>query len=251
MKGHRYYEIDTQHSQEAAYRAIAEGIVLLKNQEQVLPLKIDASVNMVGEGVHTLLECGGGSAEVLRKRSESLYECMRAKAGVSAIENWEEIETSDADYVVLVGKSRGQEGVDRAAMLLDQEDQEFVVHTLKKAKEEGKKTILILNIAGPVDMREYEAYADAVLCVFIPGCQGNRALADVIYGDVNPSGKLAITFPKNMRTARLLAIFRAIMPRYGMGRGFMWDIVITILSSWSLRIRLATDYPIPGFPYMT
>ena len=196
VKGHRYYEIDTQHSQEAAYRAIAEGIVLLKNQEQVLPLKIDASVNMVGEGVHTLLECGGGSAEVLRKRSESLYECMRAKAGVSAIENWEEIETSDADYVVLVGKSRGQEGVDRAAMLLDQEDQEFVVHTLKKAKEEGKKTILILNIAGPVDMREYEAYADAVLCVFIPGCQGNRALADVIYGDVNPSGKLAITFPK-------------------------------------------------------
>lgn len=193
-KGHKYQELDPQYSQNAAYRAVAEGIVLLKNRD-VLPLEKSAAVNLQGEGVHTLLECGGGSAEVLRKKSESLYEVMAGKAGKENVTADGRLEDSAAEYILLVGRARGREGADREAMLLDKEDQTFVVNTLKKAKECGKKTILILNIAGPVDVREYEEYADAVLCVFIPGCQGNRALADVIYGDVNPSGKLAVTFP--------------------------------------------------------
>lgn len=101
----------------------------------------------------------------------------------------------EPEYVVVVGRSKGREGEDRAAMLLEPEDQVFVTKTLRDAKAAGKKTILILNIAGPVDVREYERDADAILCVFIPGCQGGQALADIIYGKVNPSGKLAITFP--------------------------------------------------------
>lgn len=195
MKGHRYFEIDPSYSRKAARTAVQEGIVLLKNNG-VLPLTPAAAVDLVGEGVESLLECGAGSAEVLREKSESLFSCMQKAADKNAVRKQEDIASSDAEYVLAVGRSRGQEGTDRKAMLLDDPDQEEVTRILTEAKKCGKKTILVLNIAGPVDIREYEQNADAILCLFIPGCQGAPALTDVLYGTVNPSGKLAITFPK-------------------------------------------------------
>lgn len=193
-KGHKYTKIDKKYSEKAAYNAVSEGIVLLKNNH-VLPIDKKAVVNMKGEGVHQLLECGSGSAEVLRGRSKSLLTCMGEIGGIDNIQDNAKIDDSASEYVVVVGKSKGREGADRPAMLLEPKDQAFVEKTLKEAKINGKKTILILNVAGPVDVRAYEENADAILCVFIPGCQGSQALADVIYGKVNPSGKLAVTFP--------------------------------------------------------
>lgn len=193
-KGRRYTTIDKQYSEQAAYAAVCEGIVLLKN-EGVLPIDRASIVNLQGEGVHELMECGSGSAEVLRGKSKSLCEWMKETGGAERILSDVEPNDPDSEYVVVVGKSKGREGADRDAMLLEPEDQKAVTETLRSAKAAGKKTILILNIAGPVDVREYEKDADAIVCVFIPGCQGNRALADVIYGKVNPSGKLAVTFP--------------------------------------------------------
>lgn len=194
MKGHKYTSIDKQYSERAAYSAVSEGTVLLKNQN-ILPLSPGASVKLMGEGTWKLLECGSGSAEVLNGKSVSLYErmCTIAEAGCVTADD---SVNGDSEYVVVIGKSRGQEGIDREKMLLDTKDQLFVTENLRKAKKAGKKTILILNIAGPVDMREYEAYADAIISVFIPGCQGSAALADILYGKINPSGKLAITFPR-------------------------------------------------------
>ena len=198
IKGHRYTHIDGEYSKKAAKEAVREGIVLLKNKG-VLPLSGKSKVNLAGKGVRELLECGAGSAEVLRERSDSLYSCMNKIAEEGLVREDEDIEGSDAEYVLVVGRSRGQEGADRVAMLLDMPDQKEVTELLEKAKRFGKKTILVLNIAGPVDVREYEKNADAILCLFIPGCQGASALADVLYGVVNPSGKLAVTFPKKYK----------------------------------------------------
>lgn len=195
IKGHRYSDIDQAYSRRAARTAVQEGIVLLKNNE-VLPLTTAAGVNLVGEGVDSLLECGAGSAEVLREKSESLFLCMQKVADKNSIREKENIASTDAEYVLVVGRSSGREGADRESMLLDDPDQEEVTSILREAKQYGKKTILVLNIAGPVDVRAYEQDADAILCLFIPGCQGAPALTDVLYGKVNPSGKLAITFPK-------------------------------------------------------
>lgn len=202
MKGRRYQTIDREYSEKMAYEAVCEGTVLLKNNG-VLPLPEDAQVYLAGEGVHHLLEFGSGSAEVLRRKSPDLCECMMKTGGAEHVgfcmpgeDNSDMSGCEKADYVIAVGRSKGQEGVDREAMLLDPVDQREVTRILREAKAAGKKTVLVLNVAGPVDVREYEEDADAILCVFIPGCQGSRALADIIYGRVNPSGKLALTFPE-------------------------------------------------------
>lgn len=213
MKGHKYTAIDKNYSEQAAYAAVCEGVVLLKN-DGILPIDKKSVVNLQGEGTHRLLECGSGSAEVLRGKSKSLCEWMRETGGAEHILSDAEPDDSLSEYVITVGKSKGREGADRDAMLLEPEDQRAVTEILQRAKAAGKKTILILNIAGPVDVREYEEYADAILCVFIPGCQGNRALADMIYGKVNPSGKLAITFPDKYEDC----------PTFGNFPGYNWEV---------------------------
>ncbi len=212
MKGHRYSVIDKEYSEKAAYDAVCEGIVLLKN-DGILPHKKDAVVNLRGEGVRQLLECGGGSAEVLRGKSKSLLEWMRETGGENVLEDAGADDVA-SEYVIVAGRSKGREGADRDAMLLEPEDQKYVTETLRQAKAAGKKTILVLNVAGPVDVRAYEDNADAILCVFIPGCQGARALSDILYGNVNPSGKLAITFPDKYEDC----------PTFGNFPGYNWEV---------------------------
>lgn len=191
MKGHQNKEIDTSFSVQSAYQAVAEGAVLLKN-ESVLPIPEQAEVVLLGEGAYRLMETGSGSAEVLRGRPSRLIDCMRAIGGSHVRDGSLD---EDAEYAVIVGKARGQEGIDREKMLLDEEDEIFVTKELERAKKAGKKTVLILNIAGPVDVSAYEKNADAILSIFVPGCQGSAVLSDILYGRVNPSGKLAVTFP--------------------------------------------------------
>jgi beta-glucosidase len=66
---------------------------------------------------------------------------------------------------------------------------------LKSVKESGKKIILVLTGGAPIAYPE--DIADAVLFVWYPGEEGGNAVANVIFGDVNPSGKLPVTFPKS------------------------------------------------------
>ena len=69
------------------------------------------------------------------------------------------------------------------------------------AKAAGKRVVVVLNVVGPVDVSDYEADADAILCVFYPGMEGGRVAAQILFGEVNPSGKLPVTFPKRYKDA--------------------------------------------------
>ena len=70
---------------------------------------------------------------------------------------------------------------------------------IRQAKAAGKPVVLILNSFGPVETGELIDQADALLWVYYPGMQGGRAAADILFGDVNPSGKLPLTFPKRCK----------------------------------------------------
>jgi beta-glucosidase len=189
-KGYQYSSIDRGYSAKAAYESIKEGMVLLKNSG-VLPFPHDVNLCFWGEHSKRFLESGGGSANVVTNESTSMLETAMLMLGKDHI-MFEEIRPA-TDAVVITASSMGQEGFDRPAM--DVNDKEMLLCAIAKAKNAEKKVIVILNICGPVDMSDWEADVDAILCVFIPGMQGGKAAAEALLGKINPSGKLPITFP--------------------------------------------------------
>jgi len=197
MKGRKYNDIDVEFSKKAAYRAVAEGAVLLKNKCEVLPLSKDSRVCFFGEKSKKFIESGGGSAEVWTDLSTNLYDCTVEKIGSSLV-TFEEMSV-DTDVVVITVGARGQEGSDRPDMDIDEQDRLLLTNAIGKAKDLGKKVVVVLNVSGPVDMMDWIDDADAVLCVFFPGMEGGHAVADILFGDLNPSGKLPLTFPKHYR----------------------------------------------------
>jgi beta-glucosidase len=80
------------------------------------------------------------------------------------------------------------------------------MHYLRELRSKVKKQLIIVVTGGsPVDLSEISEMADALLFVFYPGQAGGDALADILFGDVSPSGKLPITFPKSEKDLPLYA----------------------------------------------
>lgn len=197
MKGRRYQKLDREGSAKAAYNSVKEAIILLKNENETLPLDGNKGVCFYGEKSKKFLESGGGSANVITSESTSLYETMKEKLGEDKV-TFEEIKENTETVIITVGIV-GQEGFDRAEMDIDAADKEMLKKAIATAKAFGKKIVVILNVCGPVDVSEYVDVVDAMLCVFIPGMEGGHATADALLGEFNPSGKLPITFPKRYR----------------------------------------------------
>lgn len=197
MKGRKYTTIDTEFSKQAAYRAAAEGIVLLKNKGDLLPLPKNARVCFYGDKSKKLIESGGGSAQVWTELSSNPYDCTIEKIGPDLV-SFEAI-AQDAQTVLVTVGARGQEGADRPNMDVEAADKAVLEKAIAEAKAAGKKIAVILNVAGPVSLVDWIDDVDAVLCLFLPGMEGGRAAADILFGDLNPSGKLPLTFPKYYR----------------------------------------------------
>jgi len=112
---------------------------------------------------------------------------------------------SDATIVVLgiSGLMEGEEGSaiaspskgDRLDLNLPEEQLKF----LRKIRSKSKGPVIVVLTGGsPITMPEVEELADAILFAWYPGQQGGKAVADVIFGDTNPSGRLPITFPRSV-----------------------------------------------------
>ncbi|MCR5144930.1 MAG: glycoside hydrolase family 3 C-terminal domain-containing protein [Lachnospiraceae bacterium] len=174
-----------------AYETIVDGTVLLKN-EDVLPLDTSAKVAFGGSRADNTLECGGGSTFISTSLHSNVVDSAK-ELGVNVCDNQD-----DADTFIFVAGAEGGENADRKDMFLDTADQKEITEALKSAKARGKKTVVVLNVAGPIDMTDWKEYADAILVIFIPGCMGGKACADVIFGKANPAGRLPITFPNRI-----------------------------------------------------
>lgn len=193
MKGRKYSKIDVDYSMEAAYRIACEGITLLKN-DGVLPLNRDNGIAFYGDKCKKYLECGTGSAAVVTNLSTNVYESAQKLLGEEKVSFGEITEYTGA--VVAVIGAGGGEGADRADLQMDALDRKELERAIRDAKAAGKPVVLILNIAGAVEIMDYVDQADAILCVYFPGMAGGRATMDILLGDVNPSGKLPFTYPK-------------------------------------------------------
>ena len=174
----------TKFTDDAAYNAAVEGIVLLENKN-ALPIAKDKKLLLLGTDEGRILYCGAGSAGIKTNRADNLYKELAKCYGQDNLVCNED----EADYVIYVCRVGGMEGNDRKNLFINKDD-------AAKINKITKPVILILNTCGPVVLSGIKANVVGVLAVFLPGMMGCKAISDIISGSVSPSGKLPITFPK-------------------------------------------------------
>lgn len=218
---------------EAARHIGEEGIVLLANRGNVLPMKLDGrkKVAVIGENAIKMMTVGGGSSSLkakyeispldgLRKRFAGKADVVYARGyvgdttgeynGVTTGQNLADDRTpeqliaeavdvaKDADYVIFVGglnKDNHQdcEDSDRAGLELPY-NQDAVIEALAAVNP----NLIVVNISGNAVAMPWVDKVPAIVQAWFLGSEGGNALASVLTGDVNPSGKLPMTFPARL-----------------------------------------------------
>jgi len=129
--------------------------------------------------------------EELMKPSEPTGEFMLSADRITKIAH-------TGNYAIIsIGRNAG-EGSDRNVdgnYNLKENEKELIKNVAEAFHSNNKKVIVVLNIAGPIDVAQWRDNVDAILLAWQPGVEGGNAMADVLSGNVNPSGKLATTFP--------------------------------------------------------
>lgn len=192
----RVASFDLKEAMEATEFAAKEGITLLQN-DGTLPLEKNVKIAFYGKRSKDMKGSGSGSAAVDTILQTNPYDSVSALIGAENVSFGEAGEGTQY-WVVTVG-ANGQEGADRQHMDMDEDDKAALERAIGEAKAADGKVILILNTTGPVSLMDYKDDLAAVLCAYYPGMQGGKVLADILFGLVNPSGKLPLTYPKYYR----------------------------------------------------
>lgn len=185
-------EISVAETDAAAYQAAAEGIVMLKNNG-CCPLPANANIALYGEKVPQLLTCGEGSAGIHTTRNIALDDALSARFASVVLRD-----LSAADTLVYVYDLSGQEGNDRKTIGVRDAVALQWQTLLAAAEAKRMRKILLLNVAAPVALGEWAQRFDGIFCVWLPGMQGANAIADILAGKVNPSGRLPLSWPACM-----------------------------------------------------
>lgn len=222
-------EVNSLKNQDVALQASRESIVLLKNEKKLLPLFKDEikTISICGpnanDAAYALTHYGPLAVDVV-----SVLDGLKAKVGAHTDilytkgcdiidTNWPESEIlptpltseeqqeidkavsnalkSDVAIVVLGGNSRTcGENKSRSSLELPGRQLDL----LKAVQATGKPVVLIMINGRPNSINWADKYVPAILEAWYPGSQGGIAIADVLFGDYNPGGKLTVTFPKSV-----------------------------------------------------
>ena len=217
-----------------ARKAAEESIILLKNESNTLPLKDSEKVALYGLTSVDFVGIGTGSGEVNTKHIVNMQEAMteagftldqnlaefyqhyfaqqevvqkmernnrwgyrniREEAEVSARAMSLQAQENDVAVYVL-GRNAG-EGADRVLkddFELNNTERELLQNLSSAYHALGKKLVVVLNVGGVIETASWKHLVDAIVLPWSPGQEGAHAVADVLTGKVNPSGKLPMTF---------------------------------------------------------
>jgi beta-glucosidase len=209
--------------QKAAYHTAAESITLLKNANNVLPLSRSAKILVTGPNANSMRSLNGGwtytwqgdQTNEYGQQYNTILEAVTNKFGKDNVNYVQGVAykergqyyqdtimdidaivqaAANADFVLLcIGENSYTETPGNLVDLSLSDNQVTLANALIKT---GKPVIFVLNEGRPRIISKIEPGAAAILDVFLPGNYGADALADILTGDVNPSGKLPITYPR-------------------------------------------------------
>ena len=171
-----------------ARKLAAESMVLLKNNG-ILPLKKGEKVAVLGPMANTRDDLLGSW--------RAAGEVEAVPAGIEdAIKEVTPVTSASNKVVLVLGEpwSWTGEAASRTSINLPKEQTEL----LKALRKQGKQVAVVLLNGRPLDLSVESELADAILEAWYPGTMGAYAVADVLFGDYNPSGKLSVTFPRNL-----------------------------------------------------
>jgi beta-glucosidase len=210
--------------QATALKVAEEGIVLLKNEGGILPLKKTVkSVAVIGANATRENAMGGGSAQVKAKYEitplQGLTNALGSSAKITFAPGYKVARDQKADakliaeavaaaksseVAIIVGgwihgfdyskwdqNAYDAESVDKPDMHMPFGQDELVQAVLKA----NPNTVVVLLGGGPIDVSAWAGQARGIVEAWYPGMEGGNALAHILFGDVNPSGKLPLTFP--------------------------------------------------------
>ncbi len=221
-------EYNTKAHQQTALKVAEEGIVLLKNEGQLLPLQRSAikTLAVIGENADRPNALGGGSSQI-----KARYEVTPLQGLKNLLNNSVDI-TYAQGYKIARGQGADQQMIQQAVDAVSHADAAIIFcgwthgydynkwndnaydaeavdkpdmnmpfgqdELLKAVLKANPKTVVVLMGGGPIDITQWAGQSKAILEGWYPGMEGGNALAKVIFGQVNPSGKLPMTFPKKL-----------------------------------------------------
>ncbi|MFL5738848.1 MAG: glycoside hydrolase family 3 C-terminal domain-containing protein [Flavisolibacter sp.] len=241
-------------------RAASEGMVLLRNSKSALPMNQVKNIALFGNTSYDIIAGGTGSGEVNKAYTVSLVEGLSnagyhveeglrsnyqnyitdAKAKRPRPKNFFEqpapipemkidpatinqLANSTDVAMITIGRNAG-EGADRKQendYYLSDAEKQLIKYISDAFHAKGKKLVVVLNIGGVIEVASWRDQADAIVLAWQPGLEAGNAIADVLSGKVNPSGKLATTFPMDYKDVPSAKNFPGKELGEAVGTGFM------------------------------
>ncbi len=186
--------------------AVRQSLVLLKNENKVLPISKELKrIHIIGKGADDIgIQCGGWTIEWQGKSGnilkggttilQAIKNTVSAKTTITSSADGSGAEGADVCIVVVGETPYAEMFGDREDLSLTKEDSEAI----EKANASGVPVVVILISGRPMIIENELKKTSAFIAAWLPGTEG-QGVADVLFGDYKPTGKLPVTWPKNMQ----------------------------------------------------
>ncbi|MGF9697134.1 beta-glucosidase [Paenibacillus sp. MABNR03] len=197
-----------------ARKVASESMVLLKNEDQLLPLKREGKLALIGAFARKPRFQGGGSSHINPTKVDDIVEEMTRIAGEKADISYApgyRIEADDVDDQLMTDAVQAAQAADTAVVFVGLPDRyesegydrshlrlpDNHIRLIEEVAKVQPRIIVVLSNGSPVEM-PWLSQVKAVLEAYLGGQAVGGAIADLLYGEANPSGKLAETFPAQL-----------------------------------------------------